>query len=235
MIAGISKAVTLYLAPVLALTATVLEILAFLAPTLVLSGRVDLVRVVPSVVLMGGRGEVDGPSLFVGSLGACVKSNNDAQLNCTLASVSPQYDLSPFPSNAPTTLLYAPSPSTPIFISIALALNVVFLLTFTLISFREKMPGKIGKAFESPLMQSLSAGMGFLGFMTGLTAFMVLRMWFGKTVQDFNTSIQNQGSQGPKLIAETSNAFTMVWVAHAFWAVPLMISLTKHHVKSGKA
>lgn len=92
------------------------------------------------------------------------------------------------------------------------------------------MPGKMGKAFESPLMQSLSAGMGFLGFMTGkkiqyinllfflfklkvtfligLTAFMVLRMWFGKTVQDFNTSIQNQGSQGPKLIAETSNAFT---------------------------
>jgi hypothetical protein len=33
-------------------------------------------------------------------------------------------------------------------------------------------------------------------------------MWFGKTVQDFNTSIQDQGSQGPKLIAETSNAFT---------------------------
>jgi hypothetical protein len=79
-------------------------------------------------------------------------------------------------------------------------------------------------------------------------------MWFGKTVQDFNTSIQDQGSQGPKLFAETSNAFTsksffvgvflcrkllmfplVVWVAHAFWTVPVMISLTKHHVKSGKA
>jgi hypothetical protein len=29
------------------------------------------------------------------------------------------------------------------------------------------MPGKIGTAFESPLMQSLSAGIGFLGFMIG--------------------------------------------------------------------
>jgi len=75
--------------------------------------------------------------------------------------------LSPLPKNAPTSLLYAPSTSTPVFISLALALDVAFLITFTLISFRQKMPGKVGAAFESPVMQSLSAGIGFLGFMIG--------------------------------------------------------------------
>ena len=33
-------------------------------------------------------------------------------------------------------------------------------------------------------------------------------MWFGKAVDDFNTSIISQGQQGPKLIASTGNAFT---------------------------
>jgi len=33
-------------------------------------------------------------------------------------------------------------------------------------------------------------------------------MWFGKAVEDFNTSIEIQGEQGPKLVAETGNAFT---------------------------
>jgi hypothetical protein len=35
-------------------------------------------------------------------------------------------------------------------------------------------------------------------------------MWFGlgKAVDDFNASIISQGQQGPKLIAETGNAFT---------------------------
>lgn len=42
----------------------------------------------------------------------------------------------------------------------------------------------------------------------GLTAFLILRMWFGKAIQDFNSSIQAQGTQGPKLIAEAGNAFT---------------------------
>jgi len=42
----------------------------------------------------------------------------------------------------------------------------------------------------------------------GLTAFLIIRMWFGKAVQDFNASIAAQGQQGPKLIAATGNAFT---------------------------
>jgi hypothetical protein len=42
----------------------------------------------------------------------------------------------------------------------------------------------------------------------GLTSFLILRMWFGKAVQDFNTSIAVQGGQAPQLVAQTSNAFT---------------------------
>jgi hypothetical protein len=33
-------------------------------------------------------------------------------------------------------------------------------------------------------------------------------MWFGKAVQDFNTSIMLQGGQAPELVAEAGNAFT---------------------------
>ncbi|KXN84826.1 hypothetical protein AN958_12120 [Leucoagaricus sp. SymC.cos] len=233
MIGGISKAVALYLAPILALTATLLSLFAFLAPTLLLSDRVALVTIGPSTVLVqpGPSQNVDGPSVFLGSLGSCARPNNDASVNCALPSVSPRFDLSVLPKNAPASLLYAPSASTPVFISIALALDVTFLITFTLVSLRHKM-GKAGNALETPLLQNLSAGIGFLGFMIGLTSFLILRMWFGKAVQDFNSSIQAQGSQGPKLVADTGNAFTMIWVAHAFWVVPMMIALTKYHVKS---
>jgi len=236
MIAGISKAITLYLAPVLALTATILSLFVFLAPTLLLHDQVALLTVAPSTILVqpGPGQKVDGPSVFLGPLGSCARSNNGASMNCTFPSISPQYDLSRLPGNAPTSLLYAPAASTPVFISIALALDVAFLVTFTLISLRSKL-GKAGSAFETPLLQSVSAGVGFMGFMIGLTAFLILRMWFGKAVQDFNSSIQSQGAQGPKLIGEIGNAFTMVWVAHAFWTVPVMISLTKYHIKSGKA
>lgn len=33
-------------------------------------------------------------------------------------------------------------------------------------------------------------------------------MWFGKAVQDFNSSIQAGGQQAPKLAASAGNAFT---------------------------
>lgn len=111
MIAGISKAIALYLAPLLALTATILSLFAFLAPTLLLHDRVALLTVAPSTVLVqpGPGQSVDGPSVFLGPLGACLlgrlgtgnkpgyvagscaRSSNDAPLNCTLPSVSPQF------------------------------------------------------------------------------------------------------------------------------------------------
>jgi hypothetical protein len=45
-------------------------------------------------------------------------------------------------------------------------------------------------------------------FISGITTFLIIRMWFGKAVLDFNASIVAQGQQGPKLIASIGNAFT---------------------------
>lgn len=72
MIAGLSRTITLYLAPVLGLTATILSLLAYLAPTLLLHSQVAFLVVSPSTDLFqpGSSESVDGPSVFIGVLGA---------------------------------------------------------------------------------------------------------------------------------------------------------------------
>ena len=74
MIAGLSKAVTLYLAH-FSLTAILLSLFAFLAPTLLLHDRVALLTVTPSVSLTqpGSSQDVDGPSIFLGLLGMVLR------------------------------------------------------------------------------------------------------------------------------------------------------------------
>ena len=71
MIAGLSKAITLYLAPLLAFTAIILTLFAYLAPTLLLHDKVALLTVVPSTALVqpGSSQVLDGPSVFLGVLG----------------------------------------------------------------------------------------------------------------------------------------------------------------------
>lgn len=73
MISGLSKAITLYLAPLLALTAVFLSLFAYLAPTLLLHNQVALVTVVPSTALQSiqtnASNGLDGPSVFIGVLG----------------------------------------------------------------------------------------------------------------------------------------------------------------------
>ncbi|KAJ8522567.1 hypothetical protein ONZ45_g913 [Pleurotus djamor] len=229
MIQGLSKAVTLYLAPLLMLTTILLSLFAFLAPVLMLHDRVALLTVFPSTELVqaGPSNGVDGPSLFLGPLGSCSKPNNAGQINCTSPTISPVYDLSDLPASAPHLLLSAPTATTPIFMAMALSCSIIFFFTFIMISFRHKMGEKMTAALDKPIVQRLSAWVGFFGFLIGLTSFLIVRMWFGKAVQDFNNSIMAQGPQGPKLVANTGNAFTMVWVAYAFYAVPLISSLTK--------
>lgn len=236
MIEGLSKAVTLYLASVLTLTAILLSLFAFLSPTLMLHDRVALLTVTPSTSLVqaGPSQGVDGPSLFLGALGSCSRRNNAGNVNCTISTISPVYDLSALPPKSPNLLLSAPTQSTPAFIAVALSFSILFFITFTLISFRHKMGGKLSAALDKPMIQRLSAWIGFFGFIIGLTSFLILRMWFGKAVQDFNNSIQVLGQQGPKLVANTGNAFTMVWVAYAFYSVPLIISLAKLNVTASK-
>ncbi|GLB36183.1 hypothetical protein LshimejAT787_0304710 [Lyophyllum shimeji] len=236
MIAGLSKAITLYLAPVLALTAILLSVFALLSPVVMLHDQVALLTVTPSTALMQQeRSEgVDGSSLFLGLLGSCSRPANSAGLNCTTPALSPVYDLSALPKNAPSLLLSPPSPTTPAFIAVALGFSVSFFITFTLISFRHKMGEKACAALDKPLIQRVSAWVGFFGFLIGLTSFLIIRMWFGKAVQDFNNSVEFQGSQGPKLIASVGNAFTMAWVAYAFFSIPVIISLAKLNVTASK-
>ena len=71
MIAGLSKAVTLYLAPLLLLTSILLSLFAYLAPVVIFGGEVALITVTPSTALtkVGGP-TVDGASVFIGALGA---------------------------------------------------------------------------------------------------------------------------------------------------------------------
>ncbi|KAF8216203.1 hypothetical protein K438DRAFT_1800247 [Mycena galopus ATCC 62051] len=236
MISGLSKAATLYLAPVLTLTAILLSLFSYLAPVLLLQDKVSLLTVTPSTALIQNapHAALDGPSVFLGVLGSCSRPKNDGSVNCTTPTLNPSYDLSALPSSAPALLLAAPTQATPVFLGIALACSIIFFITFTLISFRHKMGEKMSNAFDNAMVQRLSAWLGFFGFMIGITSFLILRMWFGKAADDFNDSIELQGSSGPELIANVGNAFTMVWVAYAFYAVPLVISLSKLNVHASK-
>ncbi|KZT74655.1 hypothetical protein DAEQUDRAFT_659698 [Daedalea quercina L-15889] len=237
MIAGLSRAINTLLAPILALTALLLILFTYLAPTLMLSTQVALLTVKSSTALTssGSNTSVDGPAVFLGALGSCSRSSSETAVNCTVPSVSPSYDLSVLPSNAPD-LLDAPTETTPVFIAISLALTVIFLFMFTFTAHRAHL-GKAGAMFERPQLQRATAWIGFMGFIIGITSFLVLFMWFTKAVDDFNDDIEKDGSDAPKLIAATSNGFIMVWVGYAFYAVPLVSSLSKLHVMTsgGKA
>jgi hypothetical protein len=43
--------------------------------------------------------------------------------------------------------------------------------------------------------------------MLGLSAFLIIRMWFGKAADDFNQTVSNAGDSAPDLMAATGNAF----------------------------
>ncbi|KAF9822213.1 hypothetical protein IEO21_00207 [Rhodonia placenta] len=234
MIAGFSRAITTLLAPLLALTAFLLILFSYLSPTLMLSTQVALLVVSPSTALTNSSSaSVDGPNVFLGALGSCSRPNKEASVTCTVPTVSPTYNLSVLPSNAPD-LLTAPTSTTPAFIAVSLAFTVIFLFMYTFTAHRGTL-GRIGAHFERPGVQRATAWIGLLGFLIGITSFLVLFMWFWKAVDDFNDDISKIGSDAPELIASLSNGFVMVWVAYAFYAVPLVSSLAKLHVAGGKA
>ena len=93
MISGVSKYVTLYLSIILTLTALLLTFFAFLSPVLLLQDRVALLSVTPSTSLTqpGSTGSIDGPTVRMGVLGSCAKSNDAGSLTCTAPSLSPQF------------------------------------------------------------------------------------------------------------------------------------------------
>jgi hypothetical protein len=72
MIAGLSKVITLYLAPLLALTSIVLILLTFISPIITFHDQVALLVVSPSSSLTNpgaANSAVDGPTVFFGALG----------------------------------------------------------------------------------------------------------------------------------------------------------------------
>ncbi|KAI6047596.1 hypothetical protein EDC04DRAFT_2886436 [Pisolithus marmoratus] len=234
MLADLSKATTIYLTPILMLTAVFLILFAYLAPAAMLHGQVALLTVTPSTVLTqpGSNQQVDGPTLFAGLLGSCSKPNNAAGLTCTMPSISPTYNMSVFTSNTPSSVLSAPPATTPTFLAIALGFTFVFFFMYTAISFRHLM-GKAGGFWEKPV-RAKGICLDWDLFVLGLASFLIIRMYFGKAASDFNQSIQGQGTNGPQLIANTSNAFTMVWVGYAFFSIPVVVSLAKLHVLATK-
>jgi hypothetical protein len=74
-------------------------------------------------------------------------------------------DLSVIAGKAPA-LLTAPTAATPAFLALSLVFTLLFFMMFTMISLRHKL-GKIGAAFEKPMMQRVSAWIGLFGFMMG--------------------------------------------------------------------
>ncbi|KAG6336947.1 hypothetical protein ID866_2141 [Astraeus odoratus] len=230
MLADLSKATTIYLTPILMLTALFLILFAYLAPAAMLHGQVALLAVTPSTVLTqpGSNQQVDGPTMFAGLLGSCSKPNNAAALSCISPSIAPTYNTSVFTSNTPSSVLSAPPATTPVFLAVALVFSFIFFVSYTAISFRHLM-GKAGEIWEKPMVQRISAWIGIC-----LASFLIIRMYFGKAASDFNQSIQGQGTNGPQLIADTSNAFIMVWVGYAFFAIPVVVSLAKLHVLATK-
>jgi len=139
-----------------------------------------------------------------------------------------------------------------------------------MISLRANLPAKLSATLDRPVIHRASAWLGVLGFLTGksprflrdlvrganhvsgLTSFLVIRMWFGKAVEDFNNAIAKGGTNAPQLIAQLSNGFTsafffppgsilpsfsqilaVVWVGYAFYAVPVICVLARLHVTAG--
>jgi len=235
MIHGFSKFAVLYLAPVLMLTALFLSLLAFLAPSVMLHDQVALLTVIPSTVLTNPQAQAnDGPSLFLGALGSCSRHSNAGDVNCTVTSISPQYDTSVIPGATSNDILSAPPSTAPAFIAIAISLSFVFFLAYSLVSFRHKFGEGLSEKLDSPMIQRITAWIGVFGFMIGLASFLIVRMWFEKAIDDFNNSIVSQGKNAPELVAAAGNGFTMVWVAYAFYAIPLIVSLTKINVHASE-
>jgi len=229
MISGLSKAITLYLAPLLMLTALLLSIFAFLAPVVLLHHQVYLLSVTPTSSSSGEA--TDGPSVFLGLLGSCSRLQNTAPTNCTNSTLIPTYDLHVLPGNAPV-LLSPPGVSISVAIAIAEALSLFFLIAFISTFFHHKLGSNFGGIFTKPATHRLTALIGFFGFLIGITSFLIARIWFEKAAQDFNNIVSTEGQT--KFVASMGNAFTMAWVAYAFFAVPVIISLAKINVKATK-
>ena len=108
--------------------------------------------------------------------------------------------------------------------------STIFVL-FSMIAFRSKLGAKLGVTLDKPMAQRACAWIDIFGFMIatlskrvhlatlalaqilpGISSFLVIRLWFGIAVDDFNQSIEFEGDTVLHLMVGLSNGFTMVWV-----------------------
>ena len=99
MIANLSKAIILYLAPLLALTAFLLNLFVFLSPTVLFHDQVSLAKVSPALLDLASKtlhkdNSVEGPTVLVGMLGSCARASNKEVLFCTSPSFAATYSAS---------------------------------------------------------------------------------------------------------------------------------------------
>ncbi|KAJ7216660.1 hypothetical protein GGX14DRAFT_605711, partial [Mycena pura] len=208
----------------MAWTVFFLTLFTYLAPAQMLHTRTALVTVTPSTLLVHNSTfnpseKVDGPSVFLGLLGSCSRVKNNAHVGCTNASTHPVYNLSVLPSRAPSHFLSA-SQAAAIAAAVGLSFSYAFIIGHTLQAFNIKY-------LDQPVLHHFIAFFGVIGFLIGLTVFLVMRLWLGKAVDDFNLIVSDQGTKGPQLIASVSNGFIIVWFAYAFHTAPLYVSMVR--------
>jgi hypothetical protein len=103
-------------------------------------------------------------------------------------------------------VLTAPSTALPVFVALALVASVLFLVSFTLLALGHKL-GRVGALANRPSVARASAWLGFFGWLMGLSAFLVLRLWFAKAIEDFNTTA---AADNQALVAVDGNGFIMI-------------------------
>lgn len=182
---------------------------------------------------------VDGPSVFMGLLGSCSRLSNFEPTHCTVENLMPTYDLSVLPQNHPR-FLSNPTSSAPQFLLASLIFLTLFLILHLLFSIPERIPTSpagLVKLASHSLAIRFSAWMGILGLTMGLCTLIVLRIWVGKAVEDFNQDIIDMGKGAPQLIAGVQNGFTMMWIAYAFAAPSIVCALFQVQIAAaaGKA
>lgn len=260
MIAGISKLITLHLAPLLSIVSIILLYIAYFAPVTSLHTEVSLASITPAITLVALNARshseedlrtlfnghlvprasiaeralaarasrpVDGPSVFMGLLGSCARTSNSAPTHCTGESITPVYDLSVLPDNHPR-FLSNPTATGPQFLLASTIFLTLFLILHLLFSLPERLPttpaGIVKLASHSQAIR-LSAWLGVLGLTMGLCTVIVLRIWIGKAVEDFNQDIIDMGKGAPQLVASVQNGFTMMWIAYSFAAPSIVCAL----------
>jgi len=211
-----------------AILAFVLPLVAFVAPQ---SGSqtLGLLAVKPSMANVqerSGNTPPDGPSLFLGPLASCSKESNDGDMICTQQSINATYDTSNLPENSLKVVLTAPSPAVAGVLATSIAITGVFCIVYTLVAVRQ-VYGMGAAVFDGPGMQTACGWLGSAGFMSGFVSFLILLMWFSKSVTDVNNAISSQGRAGPRLAAELGHSWFFVAGGYSAYLVPWAVAVMR--------